>query len=162
MSPDIDGRKVANAAAIGTAATLALGGLLLLVRQASASRRPTAKRVAQDALALPVETYGLLNQWSQKQGRPFVEAAMIDRFGYGRYAGAILGTALAFFPRRWQRVLAGTGVGMALWGASRAGWIPSTDLMGTRRAKHAPPSAQALAHAVYGGILGASLLERRP
>jgi uncharacterized membrane protein YagU involved in acid resistance len=84
-------------------------------------------------------------------------AATIAHYGFGTAAGGLLGLAASSLKATPRPVL-GAAVGVAVWAASYAGWLPLT---GMRRSASEEPAGRNVqmiaAHIVWGVAAGAAL-----
>jgi hypothetical protein len=84
-------------------------------------------------------------------------AATLAHYGFGAAAGGFLGLAASEL-RSVPRPMLGAAVGVAVWAASYAGWLP---LVGIRRSATQEPAGRNLqmvaAHVVWGAAAGAAL-----
>jgi len=99
---------------------------------------------------------GVKRKFDQEERSALATAA---HYGFGAAAGAMLG-AVASRPTRIPRPLIGAAIGLGVWAASFAGWLPAAGIRRSAAKEPAGRNVQMIAaHLVWGCVAGA-LLDR--
>lgn len=137
-------RAVAGAAA-GMWATVLMTGAMAVTKKAGLLGEPPPRKLTRKMMAavgLPLKK------------RTVDVATVAGHLGYGAGMGALFGLV----PRRSASLWGGLAFGLAVWGASYAGWIPAVGFMRRPSSdRTGRPTAMILAHLVYGATLARTL-----
>jgi hypothetical protein len=140
-------RTLIDGAVAGSAATLAMSGAMLAAQKAGFIRLQPPERITAKALEALGE--GDISEPAEKA------LSTVNHFAFGATAGALF----ALLHRKLDLPIApstqGIFFGLLVWGTSYEGWVPALRIMPpVERDDPGRPAAMAVAHVVYGAILG--------
>ncbi len=138
--------EAARGAGAGLVATAAMSAVMLAAQRLGVMGRQPPEKITAGALARTAGTH--------PSGHTLDALALASHVGFGAVAGAVYGCARRAVPDP-PAATTGIGFGLLVWGVSYSGVLPAARLM--PRPQHdrpGRPTAMALAHVVYGGVLG--------
>ncbi len=138
----------AKGALAGAGATLVMSGVMAGFHRLGLLGEPPPRRFVRRGLA----ALGL------RPGEPGLELlTALAHLGFGAGVGALYGAAVALRPGV-AGPASGVATGLAVWGASYAGWVPALGLLPPPDAdRPGRPTAMVASHVAFGAALGAGV-----
>lgn len=140
-------REIVGGAARGTVATVVMSIPMLVAPDLVMGRRPP-KQV----------TVGMLGKLGLDPGDEGERnaASVLAHLGFGASMGSLFSVARARLHPPGPALLHGVVYGLGIWATSYNGWIPALGLLpDPDRDRPGRQGVMILAHALYGGVLGA-------
>ncbi len=137
----------------GTAATLAMSGVMLLAQKLGLEGEQPPEAIVETALdAADVDR-------SETRQNAL---ASVAHLAFGAGCGAVYGLLRRLIRTGGPEPVHGVGFGLGVYTASYAGWIPALRILPPpTRDREDRQVAMILAHVVYGAVLGALVGRRR-